>query len=106
MKFAREALSNAINSLNFNNAKAPIYQNINASPSQDSADIKKNLISQLENPVQWCETILNMMDNSNNNFIECGPGNVLSGINRRISKEINTITANSIENLNPICKQN
>ncbi len=106
MKFAREALSNAINSLNFNNAKVPIYQNINASPSQDSADIKKNLISQLENPVQWCETILNMMDNSNNNFIECGPGNVLSGINRRISKEINTITANSIENLNPICKQN
>ena len=104
MKFAREALSNAINSLNFNNAKVPIYQNINALPFQDSSDIKKNLILQLENPVQWCDTILNMTDN-NNNFIECGPGNVLSGINRRISKEINTITANNIENLNTICKQ-
>ena len=105
MKFAREALSNAINSLNFNNAKVPIYQNINASPSQDSNDIKKNLILQLENTVQWYKTILNMTDN-NNNFIECGPGNVLDGINRRISNEINTLTANSIENLNHLCKQN
>jgi len=106
MKFAREALSNAINSLNFNNAKVPIYQNFNASPYQDSHDIKKNLILQLENPVQWYKTILKMREKINNNFIECGPGNVLAGINRRISNQIDTLLTNSMENLNQLCKQN
>ena len=106
MKFAREALSNAINSLNFSNAKVPIYQNINASPSQDSHDIKKNLISQLENPVQWYKTILKMIEKIDNDFIECGPGNVLAGINRRISNKINTLPSNSIKNLSDLCKQN
>jgi [acyl-carrier-protein] S-malonyltransferase len=106
MKFAREALSNAINSLNFSNAKVPIYQNINASPSQDSHDIKKNLILQLENPVQWYKTILKMIGKIDNIFIECGPGNVLAGINKRISNKINTLPSNSIENLSHLCKQN
>ncbi len=105
MKFAREALSNAINSLNFNDAKVPIYQNINARPFQNADDIKKNLILQLENPVQWYNTILNMSD-INNNFIECGPGNILSGMNRRISRDIISFEANSITSIESICKIN
>lgn len=100
MKFAREVLSNAINVLYFNDANVPIYQNINAEPARDASTIKKNLILQLENPVQWYQTINNMVkDKKINNFIECGPANVLSGLNRRISKEINTITINSIEEI-------
>ena len=107
MKFARDALSNAINSLNFDNAKVPIYQNINASPTKDSSEIKKNLILQLEKPVQWNNTILNILnDQKNNHFIECGPGNVLTGINRRISSEINTSTINSKDSLNELCIKN
>ena len=107
MKFARDALSNAINSLNFDNAKVPIYQNINALPTKDSSEIKKNLILQLEKPVQWNNTILNMLnDQKNNHFIECGPGNVLTGINRRISSEINTFTINSKDSLNELCIKN
>ena len=105
MKFAREALSNAINSLNFNDAKVPIYQNINARPFQNADDIKKNLILQLENPVQWYNTILNMSD-INNNFIECGPGNILSGMNRRISRDIISFEANSITSIESICNIN
>ena len=105
MKFAREALSNAINSLNFNDAKVPIYQNINAAPFQNAEDIKKNLILQLENPVQWYKTILNMKE-VNNNFIECGPGHVLSGINRRISSDITSFEANTTTNIESICKIN
>ena len=105
MKFAREALSNAINSLNFNDAKVPIYQNINAKPFQNADDIKKNLILQLENPVQWYNTILNMSA-INNNFIECGPGNILSGMNRRISRDIISFEANSITSIESICNIN
>jgi [acyl-carrier-protein] S-malonyltransferase len=105
MKFAREALSNAINSLNFNDAKVPIYQNINAKPFQNADDIKKNLILQLENPVQWYNTILNMSA-INNNFIECGPGNILSGMNRRLSRDIISFEANSITSIESICNIN
>ena len=47
-------------------AKVPIYQNINAIPFQNADDIKKNLILQLENPVQWYKTILNMKNKNNN----------------------------------------
>ena len=61
MKFAREVLSNAINVLYFNDANVPIYQNINAEPARDASTIKKNLILQLENPVQWFQTINNMI---------------------------------------------
>ena len=100
MKFAREVLSNAINVLYFNDANVPIYQNINAEPARDASTIKKNLILQLENPVEWYQTINNMVkDKKINNFIECGPANVLSGLNRRISKEINTMTIDNIEEI-------
>ena len=100
MKFAREVLSNAINVLYFNDANVPIYQNINAEPARDASTIKKNLILQLENPVEWYQTINNMVkDKKINNFIECGPANVLGGLNRRISKEINTIGIDNIEEI-------
>ena len=102
MKFARDALSNAINSLNFKDATIPIYQNIDAKPYQNAKKIKKNLILQLENPVKWNETILNM-ETKTKNFIESGPGKVLIGMNRRISSKIISYEANSISKINSIC---
>ena len=102
MEFARDALSNAINSLNFNNAEIPIYQNIDAKPYQSAKKIKENLILQLESPVKWNETILNMKTKTKN-FIESGPGKVLIGMNRRISSEICSYEANSISKINSIC---
>ena len=102
MKFARDALSNAINSLNFKDAEIPIYQNIDAKPYQSAKKIKKNLILQLENPVKWNETILNM-ETKTKNFIESGPGKILIGMNRRISSKIISYEANSISKINSIC---
>jgi len=102
MKFARDALSNAINSLNFNNAEIPIYQNIDAKPYQNAKKIKENLILQLESPVKWNETILNM-ETKTKNFIESGPGKVLIGMNKRISPKICSYEANSISKIDSIC---
>tara|TARA_S200000501_G_scaffold228085_1_gene213882 strand:+ start:4692 stop:5612 length:921 start_codon:yes stop_codon:yes gene_type:complete len=102
MEFARDALSNAINSLNFNNAEIPIYQNIDAKPYQNAKKIKENLILQLESPVKWNETILNM-ETKTKNFIESGPGKVLIGMNKRISPEICSYEANSISKIDSIC---
>ena len=104
MKFAREALSNAINFINFKNANVPIFQNINAQPTIDASKIKKNLILQLENPVLWSQIINNMLKvTSINYFLECGPAAILSGLNRRISKEINTMSINNLKNINSLC---
>ena len=107
MKFARETLTIHINSLSFNNPKIPVFQNINAKPTKDSKRIKENLILQLENPVQWCSTINNMIKYlKSNKFIECGPNTILAGINRRISKDIETINTDTINEINDIWIKN
>tara|TARA_B100000959_G_C14942039_1_gene608256 strand:+ start:43 stop:969 length:927 start_codon:yes stop_codon:yes gene_type:complete len=107
MSFAREALETQINLLPFNNSKIPIFQNINGEPIKDSIKIKENLILQLENPVQWSSTINNMIKHlKSNKFIECGPSSVLSGINRRISREIETINTDTIEKIRALWVKN
>jgi len=101
MKFARVPLEKHINKLTFNNPKIPIYQNISGGPTKDSMRIKENLILQLESPVKWVDTINNMIKHSKSNkFIECGPGRVLAGINRKISKDIETLNVDTIERIN------
>ena len=103
MEFARASLENHINELTFNDAKIPIFQNIDGNPIKDSIKIKENLILQLQNSVQWTKTINNMMNHlKSNKFIECGPGTVLAGINRKISKEIETLNTNTIEKINSL----
>ncbi len=103
MKFAREPLERHINKLVFNDSKVPIYQNISGEPTKDSVKIKENLILQLENSVQWANTINNMIKHSKSNkFIECGPGKVLAGINRKISEEIETLNMDTIERINSL----
>ena len=62
----------------------------------------ENLILQLESPVKWNETILNMKTETKN-FIESGPGKVLIGMNKRISPKICSYEANSISKINSIC---
>ena len=68
----------------------PIYQNVNALPSNDVATIKANLIAQLTAPVRWTQSIQNMIANGASQFIECGPGNVLQGLVKKINSEVET----------------
>tara|TARA_Y100001970_G_C14140263_1_gene806691 strand:- start:375 stop:1280 length:906 start_codon:yes stop_codon:yes gene_type:complete len=86
MQDARIALEKVINSINFNNARVPVYQNVNPIPIMDSEEIKNNIIKQLVNPVRWNETIVNMYKDKHNNFIEVGPGKVLYNLNKKIIK--------------------
>ena len=57
---ARQPLLDVIDSIEFNNAKIPVYQNVSASPVINAAVIRDNILNQLENPVLWCDTILNL----------------------------------------------
>jgi len=89
MTYARKSLSNALNSLNFKDASYPVYQNTDPSPIIDGLQIKDNLLNQLESPVRWSETIKNIRKNEMiKDFIEVGPKNVLSKINKTISLEL------------------
>ena len=96
MKKARPKLIQIIDSINFKNAKIPIYQNINAKPETNGEKIKNNLIKQLENSVYWSDTIKNMYKDNKKDFIEVGPGNVLYKLNHKILKKSNTLTFNMV----------
>ena len=92
MEPAREELSRAIDTTHFSDAICPIYQNVNALPSKDVAEIKKNLISQLTSPVRWTQSVQHMVKDGGKIFIECGPGKVLQGLVKKISPEVKAMS--------------
>ncbi|GAA5035866.1 malonyl CoA-acyl carrier protein transacylase [Marivirga lumbricoides] len=87
MEPAREELAKAIEQTTFSKPKCPIYQNFNASPSEDIAIIKANLIAQLTAPVRWTQSVQHMVANGADIFIESGPGKVLQGLVKKINRE-------------------
>lgn len=81
---AKVELAAAIEATAFHTPKCPIYQNVDALPHTDPAEIKANLIAQLTSPVRWTQTVLHMIADGAEEFTECGPGNVLQGLIRKI----------------------
>ena len=88
MEPARTRLAEAINNTNFNNPVCPVYQNVNALPSTDPAQIKINLIAQLTSPVRWTQTVENMIKDGATLFTEIGPGKVLQGLVKKINRQM------------------
>lgn len=85
MEPARQELADAINNTKFSTPSCPVYQNVNALPSVNVEDIKKNLIAQLTAPVRWTQSVQQMVRDGAVTFIECGPGKVLQGLVKKIS---------------------
>lgn len=83
---AKVELEAAIQATEFHAPKCPVYQNVDAQPHTDPEEIKANLIAQLTSPVRWTQSVLNMMADGAEEFTECGPGNVLTGLIRKIKK--------------------
>ena len=91
MSSASDGLSKAIHDVEFNSPKCAIYQNVDAKPYTEPVKIKENLISQLDSPVRWTQTIKNMISDGVSEFIEVGGrGNILNGMIRRIDRSVNT----------------
>lgn len=86
MEPARVELAAAIEATPFNRPICPVYQNVDAKPYTEAADIKANLLKQLTSPVRWTQTVMNMLQDGMTEFVECGPGTVLSGLINRIRK--------------------
>jgi [acyl-carrier-protein] S-malonyltransferase len=90
MEPAKEELREAIIGTHFNNPTCPVYQNVDASPYIDPGMIKQNLIDQLTSPVRWTQTVQKMVENGATRFTEVGPGSVLQGLVKKISREVAT----------------
>ena len=102
MSPARENLAEMINSLEISNTVYPVFTNVDAKPVTKDIDIKSSLIRQLENPVLWAKSILEMKSKGINHFIEVGPGKVLQGLNKRIDRSIKSQGVDSITKLEQI----
>lgn len=90
MEPARVELAAAIHATAFNSPICPVYQNVAASAVIDVEEIKLNLIAQLTAPVKWTQSVQAMVADGATDFVECGPGNVLQGLVKKIHKEANT----------------
>ena len=88
MQPAAEELRAAIMSTNFKTPKCPIYQNVNAYPQVEPDKIRENLVAQLTAPVRWTQTVKNMIADGATEFYELGPGDVLKGLIRKVSKDV------------------
>ena len=103
MNSATEIMRNQIQKLNFQDSKNKLISNVTAKEILDKEELKTLLIDQIENRVRWRESVIHMINNGVKHFIEIGPGKVLTGLIKRIDKnvKINTINSESdIKDLN------
>lgn len=88
MEPARVELEKAIAEVEFHTPSCPIYQNVDAQPQSDSEVIKRNVIAQLTAPVRWTQSAKNMIADGIDTYTELGPGNVLQGLIKKVSAEV------------------
>mgnify|MGYP001215340663 FL=1 len=102
MDKATSIMRDKINNTSFEKPKNIIISNVTGSETQEIHEIKDLLIKQIESTVRWRESVIYMIKNGVTNFIEIGPGKVLSGLVKRIDKTINVNTINKLEDLKDI----
>jgi len=97
MKPAVEGMIKYLDATSFKDPEIPVIANMSAEPLTTGDDVKKELINQLTNPVQWQRGVEYMIARGVNTFIEIGPGRVLTGLIRRINKDVETQNLGDLE---------
>ena len=95
MNNATKIMTEELNKLNFKKGHNKLISNVTANEIRDPNELKNLLIKQIENRVRWRESVINMIENDVNHFIEIGPGKVLSGLIKRINRDVKIDTINS-----------
>ena len=88
MEPARAELAEAISATEIHTPVCPVYQNVDALPHTDPAEIKALLVAQLTAPVRWTQTVKNMIADGATEFVELGPGKVLQGLVSKIDRSV------------------
>ena len=104
MNKATKVMQSELNKLNFKNGKNILISNVSANPMQNSNEIKDLLIKQIESRVRWRESVHYMIEAGIDQFIEIGPGKVLSGLIKRINRTVKVNAINNEEDINIIKK--
>ena len=99
MKSASNKMTSFINNLKITKLNKPIISNVTAKEAYSPEQIKTLLISQIEKKVRWLESVEYMINNGIKNFVEIGPGKVLSGLIKRINKDVNVKSINNEEDI-------
>ena len=99
MSKATQIMTEELNKLNFNDIENRLISNVTAEEISNKEELKTLLIKQIENRVRWRESVNNMINNGVNHFIEIGPGKVLSGLVKRINREVKIDTINNQEDI-------
>jgi len=99
MQKAAEDMEGHINALNVISPNMILINNVDAAPITDPFKIKESLIKQITETVRWRESIQNMCDLGSSYFIELGAGNVLSGLVKRINKNVKSISIQNIDDI-------
>ena len=95
MNKATNIMSNELNKLKFIEGENKLISNVTANEISNIDELKELLVKQIENRVRWRESVINMIGSGVNHFIEIGPGKVLSGLVKRINKEVKIDTINN-----------
>jgi [acyl-carrier-protein] S-malonyltransferase len=104
MKSAADKMISKITSVDFQKPKFDIITNVEAIAENNPDNIKRLLIEQIYSKVRWRESVLYMINNGINEFIEIGPGKVLTGLVKRIDKNVKTININTEQDILDITK--
>ena len=102
MSSATTIMSKEIHKIDFKKSNIVLISNVTADEVSDIEELKNLLIKQIENRVRWRESVINMINNGVNQFIEIGPGKVLSGLIKRINKEVHVSSINNEEDIKNI----
>ena len=99
MKSAADKMRDKIKNTNFRSPTHSILSNVTAKIEKNPENIKKLLIDQIFSTVKWRETIINISNEGVSNFVEIGPGKVLTGMVKRTVKNVNCFSINSIDDI-------
>ena len=99
MKPAADIMKKKIDKIKFNKPLFDIINNVTAKPEKNAEIIKKLLVEQIYSTVRWRESLINMFQTGIKNYVEIGPGKVLTGMVKRTIKNINCFSINSITDI-------
>ncbi len=102
MRDATIQMEEIINNQIINIPNYKVISNVTAKEYEDANEIKELLIKQIESPVRWRESIEHMINQGTNSFVEIGPGKVLSGLIKRINKEVKVLNIDAVEDIEDI----